>query len=320
MSTPTRTDPCFFILGYGRSGTTLFRRMLSAHPNLFVAPENDAFQRLPQLLRTGLADATDVQRMVEAFPPYYQRIYDIGAFADAAAARVPLSRPDTMALLQGSSRIGQGKADAQWGHKAPSEWPYLGTWREWFPHARFLHLVRHPHDSTASMNEYQLQRYRTTPLVSIWQWRKAFRGIRSHGAELGPERYKLLRYEDLVNEPASTLEEVCRFLGVPTDHVPTMVDFTSDPTAVHLDEGVHMERAETAVTQERIGRAASDYSSTQAAMLDYVCRRELETLGYAVRSDATATPFQRVRIDATCRSLDLAWSGVRATRRIRGQL
>ena len=44
---PVPGDPCLFVLGYGRSGTTLFRRMLSAHPQVFVTPENDIFQRLP---------------------------------------------------------------------------------------------------------------------------------------------------------------------------------------------------------------------------------------------------------------------------------
>lgn len=316
----TPADPCFFVLGYGRSGTTLFRRMLSAHPSLFVAPENDIFQRLPLQAAQGIRDAEQLQEVVSAFPAYYHRIYDLDRFVADAADQFPFTLAEAISILQGVSRIGIDRPNAQWGHKAPSEWPFIGTWREWYPHARYVHIVRHPHDATASMVEYQLQRYRTTALVGIWQWRKAFRAIRRHGAELGPERYLMIQYEDLVADPRAVLTEVCRFLGVSTDEIPRMVDFTSDPSAAHVDEGVHMARAETAVTAERIGRAVGDHSTREAAMLDYVCRNELRELGYDPRAPRPAGAAQRAAYGASCRALDAAWAGVRATRRARGQL
>ena len=203
MTTDARTpaDPCFFILGYGRSGTTLFRRMLSAHPELFVPPENDAFQRLPPVIGKGVPDAAGIERLVDTFPRYYGRVYDVERFRELAAARLPLAPPEVFALLMGSARIGESKPGAIWGHKMPSEWPYIGTWRRWFPQARFLHLVRNPHDATASMVQYQLQRYPTTPVVGAWQWRRAFRAIRRHGHELGPGRYLMLHYEDSRRSP-----------------------------------------------------------------------------------------------------------------------
>lgn len=318
--TRTPADPCFFVLGYGRSGTTLLRRMLSAHPNLFVAPENDVFQRLPSRIGSQLRDDAELRDLVAGFPPYYRRIYDLDQFVRDAAARLPLDVPSTAVLLQGASLIGQHKTTAQWGHKAPSEWPYLPTMRAWFPNARFLHLVRHPHDSTASMNEYQLQRYRTTPLVSIWQWRKAFRAIRRHGQELGPERYLMLRYEELVADPHATLDRASHFLGVSTEHTARMVDFHSDPSAAHVDEGVHMERTQSEVTATRIGRAELSYSAGQAAMLDHVCRDELRELGYQHRAPRPVNAAKGAAYDAACRGLDVAWAGLRAARRARGQL
>ena len=316
----TPADPCFFILGYGRSGTTLFRRMLSAHPGLFVAPENDVFQRVPPLMRSGISAEEDLRELVASLPAYYERIYDLQRFRAEAAARLPLTTPELIVLLQGTSLIGRDRPNAQWGHKSPSEWPYITTWRQWFPNARFLHLVRHPHDATASMVQYQLQRYRTTPLVAIWQWRKAFRSIRRHGAQLGPHRYQLLRYEDLVSDPASILSAACRLLGVSTDFVADMVDFTSHPSATHIDEGVHMAKSETPLAQDRVGRSTNDYSPRQAAMLDHVCRNELRELGYQPRSGRPASQGQRIGYDAACASLDVAWAGLRATRRARGQL
>lgn len=318
--TRTPGDPCFFILGYGRSGTTLLRRMLSAHPKLFVTPENDVFQWLPAMARDGVVTAPTLNTILGRVPAFYDRLYDLDAFESQARSMLPLSVPETVVLLQAASRIGAGKPDALWGHKMPSEWPYVGQWREWFPNARFLHLVRHPHDSTASMVEYQLQRYPTTPLVGAWQWRKAFRSIRRHGRELGPRRYRMLHYEDLVRDPSATLRSACEFLGVASDDATRMIDFTTDGSAAHTDKGRHMARTGTALTGSRVGRSTADYSAGQAAMLDHILRSEMAELGYTPRSTRAVGTARAAALDVACTGLDVAWAGLRATRRAQGQL
>ena len=313
-------EPCFFLLGYGRSGTTLFRRMLSAHPELFVPPENDVFQWVPPRVRTTIRTEPQLRRLVAEMPGYYSRIYDLDQFVDRAVQVLPLTTADLIAVLQGCALIAGGKPQAVWGHKAPSEWPFVQTWRRWFPQSRFIHVVRHPQDSTASMVQYQLQRYPTTPLVALWQWRRAFRSIQQHGAALGPSRFHTVRYEDLVSEPDRVLGETCRFLEVDVRAVPRMIDFLSDPSAAHVDEGEHMERTNTGLTQERIGRAGGDYSDGQMAMADYLCGRELAMMGYEQRASMALSRSRALKLEAEVRLLDAAWAGLRASRRARGQL
>ena len=296
--------------------------MLSAHPLLFVPPENDAFQRLPPLIGKGIGDEATLARVLAACPPYYARIYDLDRFRSEVSAALPMAAPDVFATLLSTARIGQDKADgAIWGHKMPSEWPYVGTWRTWFPAARFVHIVRSPHDAVASMVEHQLQRYPTTPLVGIWQWRRAHRAIRAHGVELGPTRYMMLRYEDLVTDPAPVLSGICRFLDLPADHVDAMIDYKSDASAAHVDGGGHMERTDTALTSDRIGRRGQhDYSERQTALLDHVCRHELAELGYTPRAARPLPVAARITSGIACAALDLSWDILRATRRARGQL
>jgi hypothetical protein len=321
MNAENAAAPCFFVLGYGRSGTTLFRRMLSAHPQLFVPPENDAFQRLPPVIGTGVKEAAALDRAIAAFPPFYDRVYDVARFRALAAARLPLDPAGFFATLLGTARIGEGKgAGAIWGHKMPSEWPYVGTWRRWYPGARFIHMVRHPHDATASMVEYQLQRYPTTPLIGIWQWRKAFRAIAAHGADLGPGRYLRLCYEDLVADPMPVLAAACRFLGVDAAEVPAMIAYKDDASAAHTDRGQHMKRTSQELTADRIGRAGGDYTPGQTAMLDHVCREEMATLGYTPRGEYSLGPARAAAVDAACAGLDAAWAALRASRRARRQL
>lgn len=319
---PLPESPCFFVLGYGRSGTTLLRRMLSAHPRLFVPPENDIFQRLPPVIgRGGVRDEAALSRVIKAFPPYYARIYDIERFRHEVTRRLPMPPEALFTALIGCARIADGKPrDALWGHKMPSEWPYIGQWRRWYPEARFLHLVRQPHDATASMVQYQLQRYPTGALVGAWQWRKAFRAIRRHGRELAPNRYLMLRYEDLVANPETVLGQVCRFLGVEETALARMINYKNDPSGIHTDEGEHMQRTQGALTAERIGRSENYYNNNQAAMLDYLCRNELTELGYEPRTGRPLSRPHRLAADLACGSLDLAWQGLRGGRRLQGQL
>ena len=318
---PVPGDPCLFVLGYGRSGTTLFRRMLSAHPQVFVTPENDIFQRLPPIVGKGVADAKALDRAIAVFPPYYARIYDIERFRTEAARRLPLDTPSFFTTLIGCARIAEGKTGHLiWGHKMPSEWPYIRTWRRWYPRAKFIHMVRQPHDATASMVQYQLQRYPTSALVGAWQWRRAFREIRANARELGPESYLMLRYEDLVADPEGVLGQACRFLEVDESAVSRMIAYKEDTSGSHTDEGVHMERTQGALTTERIGRAGGDYNDSQTRMLDYICADALDELGYRPRAERPAGIFQKTGIAFANSGLDLAWAGVRAARRLRGQL
>jgi hypothetical protein len=267
-----------------------------------------------------VTDPTVLRRLVADFPPYFSQIFDLDAFLVDATPRLPLTLPEAIALLQGAALIGRDKPHAQWGHKMPSEWPYVPIWAKWFPQARFLHIVRHPHDATASMVQYQLQRYRTTPLVAIWQWRKAFRFIRRHGSEFGPQRYHLLRYEDLVADPDTILAQACHFLGVSSGEVARMKDYQSDPSAAYVDEGKHMERTKAELTKGRIGQAEQFYTPQEAAMLDHLCRAELGQLGYQPRAPRPAAAVRALAYDAACRGLDMAWASLRVSRRLRGQL
>lgn len=311
---------CFFILGYGRSGTTLFRRMVSAHPALSVAPESDIFQRLPPHMGQNITSVADLDKLMGVCPPYYDEVYDLAAFRAAAEAALPLSRADFFALLIGKTRIAAPKPDAVWGHKMPSEWPYIRTWRDWYPQARFLHMMRHPQDAIASMVQYQLQRYPTTALVGAWQWRKAYDAIRRDAGGLGADRYLLVRYEDLVSAPEGPLRATCVLLGVDAAQVPAMIDYKSDASAAHVDGGEHMQQTHGALTTARVGRSREIFSDGQMAVIDYILRDAMNELGYEPRAAAPVPAWKKLWIRAACAGLDLAWAGVRALRRARGQL
>lgn len=314
----TPASPCVFIVGYGRSGTTLFRRMLAAHPNIFIPPENDIFQRIPAMTGSVVKTQAVLDKTFAALPPYYDDIYDMERLKAAVSKRLPLPLPELFVMFFDHARIGLEKSEAVWGHKMPSEWPFIPTWKRWFPNSRFIHMVRNPLSATASMVKHQLQRYPTTPLVAGWQWRKMHRAIAHHGAQVGPQRYLQVRYEDLVQAPHDNLTRVCRFLEVSDAHVDKMVNYTTDTTTSRfVDEGVHMKRSEQPLKQDRVGH--SDYSDSQKAVIQYLCQKELAHLEQTTEPAALSL-VQKAYLSTAAKGLDVAWGGLRLSRVLRGQL
>ena len=115
------------------------------------------------------------------------------------------------------------------GEKTPAHLAYAETLVEWFPGARFVHMMRDPRaifvsevrrrtDAPGSFPYLYLARLpalmRAFVLMEVcWAWAGA---VGRHRALVRryPESYRLVRFEDLVRAPEATLERLCAFLGV----------------------------------------------------------------------------------------------------------
>ena len=99
-----------------------------------------------------------------------------------------------------------------------------------YPQARYVHLVRHPWSTVASMTAtWGPLHYWHVPRDKAAQfcatvWLEQHRRILDFGARLGQGRFLRLRAEDIVNQPGDTLAFVCRWLGIEDDaeHVAAM--------------------------------------------------------------------------------------------------
>jgi hypothetical protein len=86
----------------------------------------------------------------------------------------------------------------------------------WFEDHRFVHVVRNPVDAFASIKWFKRgtprpNRVDLVPWLHEWNESAALALHRSHAR---PDRYCLVRYEDVVARPADTLERVCKVVGV----------------------------------------------------------------------------------------------------------
>ena len=84
-----------------------------------------------------------------------------------------------------------------------------------FPEARFVHVVRDGRDVAVSYRSVAWGP--TTVEDAAMRWRRSVLRGRRDGERLGPDRYREVRYEDLVTDPERVLRELCAFLDLEWD-------------------------------------------------------------------------------------------------------
>jgi hypothetical protein len=228
--TASGTNPCVFLVGCQRSGTTLVTRMLDRHPDLAVTLDGEF---IPRLLKEAGAN-TDVKlepELAEMAISYRSRSGRAGfqkLDVDEDAARGLAARASTFAefvsLVYDEVAARRGKSKA--GDKTPDYARCIPLLHELFPWARFVHVVRDGRDVALSMREWAVEgRPRGPARTKVWQeepaaacalwWAGMVTKAGHDGARLGPGQYLMFRYEDLVADQDAALRRVLPFLGLP---------------------------------------------------------------------------------------------------------
>ena len=211
--------PPFFIIGYQRSGTTLLRLMLDSHPRVAVPLDVvGLWARYAMRLDDefgGLATDEDVRRLVEALLAEERiRLWDVEMSARRVIASVG-NRGFPAVIEAFNAAYAEAKGKRRWGSKDPGDMRRIHLIDEWFPNARFVHIIRDGRDASLSLIA---QDFGPGDLLACADaWREEVWWVRRIGRLLGPERYHELRYEDLVTDPEAVLRPLCAFLSLEFD-------------------------------------------------------------------------------------------------------
>ena len=224
----TRSNPCLFVVGCPRSGTTLLQRMLDAHPLLAVANDTHFIARAVSAVapdwrdEPGALEAADAR--LREWSRAYRRFPRLG-LDDAAVERAAVPR-DGYARFVGRlyDELAALRAKPFAGEKTPDYVSQLPLLHTLFPEARFIHIVRDGRDVALSLLEWatptkgpgRIPLWSRDPMAvcALW-WQRGVEAGRRDGAELGAERYLEVRYEDLVASPERGLREIANFLDLP---------------------------------------------------------------------------------------------------------
>lgn len=217
-------DGPLFLTGVYRSGTTLVAQILNSHSKLRVIYDNLHFFRfylgrhLPVQERYGEIVAAAASRLGQR--------WGITVPVDRVSRR--LKRLPTVELADVYSAIMvetfcDGSDDLRWGEKSLLQWTNIPLFLQMFPHGQVIHIMRDPRDALASWREYTHEpAYRY--LDGVFCCLHSMHWAATIGATLPKGQYLVLRHEDVVNAPESTVGGLCDFLGVPYEQA--MLDLT----------------------------------------------------------------------------------------------
>lgn len=238
-----------FIVGTGRCGSTLVHEVLGRHPDCgFVSNIEDNVPMVNQLgrwnnalYRSFIGQHTKKGRPRFAPSEAYNLMEREISPIYANSSR-DLHAADVTPWLQTKfSDFFQRRAEAQalplFTHKYTG-WPRLGFFGKIFPQAKFIHIVRDgravanswlqmdwwlgyrgpEHWHWGPLDEAERAEWRESgedfAVLAGIAWKKLMRAFETAEAQLAPENYLRLRFEDIVESPRVHFEKMLQFSGL----------------------------------------------------------------------------------------------------------
>jgi hypothetical protein len=247
-----RGERVAFLVGAGRSGTTLLYKLLCLHPQVaYISNYENRCGWLPGgLASRAVADRIDAKlhawfnRGGNAYfvdRPWLKKLFPTPNEGESVyrACGVPLfprpgERPDaaTAARLRQRFERNRERAGAEiFVSKRTANNRRIPYLEAIFPAARYVHLVRDGRDVTQSLSTVDWWDGHTvwwdgrTPVemeqsgeprlaICARNWVRELEELRAQLEAIAPERVFELRFEDLLRDPHPQLERIVQFLGL----------------------------------------------------------------------------------------------------------
>jgi hypothetical protein len=288
--------PIFFILGRPRSGTTLLTTLFNAHPNVRIAPEFPIMMFLYQRFKKVKNwDEPTIRSFVDhAF--YYSK------FNSRRVANLKIDKEFIISEMLKYKEVGSiqlflksinyyafslyNKKETLWiGDKNPVYSIFAHRFRKIFPEAKFICIIRDYRDNFISIRklvEKDVAIEAPSLPLQVGRWRYFIRLFLDCKRRF-PDKYYILRYEDLVTAQETTFRSLCDFLGIAFD--PSVFDFykKKDETLKTYGNPVWEKFHDNLLNPINTGRMNTwqgELTPQQVRMADQIAGKYADLLGY----------------------------------------
>lgn len=205
-----------FIVGCPRSGTTLLQSLLVSNSHIVSFPETHFYERIVGgRLRSALSLPS--KRAKPYWNAFLEEIgcLELGSILPKNAIFI---RQYSNAFVQVLDTIAQSQGKTVWLEKTPGHLRQIDQIKKLVKRVRFIHILRNGKDTIASIyelgNKYPETwgRWYRSLDRSIQRWVTDVRISIKYSTN---EKHRLVRYEELIQNPKIVLENLCDFIGVP---------------------------------------------------------------------------------------------------------
>lgn len=230
--------PIFFIVGRGRSGSTLLRSLFDAHPNVIIPLES----RFVQFLYYKYASKTTwtpedalviLQDLQQSFEPPELNHDNLKEQFNTYASELSLDSICKLIYLNTHTVFSKEEIKII-GDKNPRYTFFIPQLLKLFPNAKFIHLVRDYRGNIVT-----IQRAANTikesgnTYFAIGRWKLYNKFILKYKKKF-PDRFCTIRFEDLITNPEKEMTSLCSFLSI--DFKKEILNFQSKINDYYSDE------------------------------------------------------------------------------------
>jgi len=206
----SQLTPMPVIVGSPRSGTTLLRSMVDAHPEIAIPPETGFAVAVTQLPSDEGLRLRFFETLTQ-FPPDAPSWGDFEI--DAETFWQQLTRISPFSVTEGLRCFYRCYADRfgkqRWGDKTPMYCCHLQTIEQVLPEAHFVHIIRDGRDAALSLRNLWFSPGRDMETLAR-HWVRDVATAREQGRKC--RKYMEVRYEDLVSGSRQVVMDVCNFV------------------------------------------------------------------------------------------------------------
>ncbi len=204
----------FFVACAPRSGSTLLRLILDAHPRLAVPSPCWMYElNYPYLYSYGdLSNKDNFRSLCEdVLDNKFVQNLELGVNVDELMG---LATEQTFKGIYEGIHIyyAKSKGKVRWGEKSPRDCFWVDDIVRDFPDAQILHLTRDGRDMAIDICQSE-EMLPNNLYAGAHIWRENNTAVMNSAKNLNKDNYYRVRYEDLCADPELTLKKLCDFLG-----------------------------------------------------------------------------------------------------------
>lgn len=299
------TQRAVFVCGSERSGTTLVRNLLDAHPQLSVLPSEGTYTTnlekkmlaLPASERTEFLCREWLWRLVTSMhvqpywllgrsslehSPYIDFVRAFITWWDIVEARLGNKNSQwpflvlQLAFATSQNKINGDLLQTYWVEKTPRNEQHLERLWNDFPHAKVIQVIRNPVDVLTSLKPYEaVSSINTADLI---QNLKASFSIARDQQTKKNKQHLVLRYEDVCEDAPSATKKIASFLGI--DYLPCLTVPTVVGQLVDSNSSFKQEDATGRIMKAREHRQEGSLAKKDIESLSASLRKLAAPFGY----------------------------------------